>query len=70
MRICKTWSCKPFEEDILDEGYSELEAFRLAGKRIPVDANVAMLVPYRGVQSSFKYVSASDALNNKVPLKS
>ena len=59
-----------FEEDILDEGYSELEAFRLAGKRIPVDAKVAMLVPYRGVQGSFKYVSASDVLNNKVPLKS
>lgn len=59
-----------FEEDILDEGCSELEAFRLAGKRIPVDAKVAMLVPYRGVQGSFKYVSASDVLNNKVPLKS
>ena len=59
-----------FGGDSLDEGYSELEAFRLAGKRIPVDANVGMLVPYRGVQGSFNYVSASDVLNNKVPLKS
>ena len=59
-----------FGGDSLDEGYSELEAFHLAGKRIPVDANVGMLVPYRGVQGSFNYVSASDVLNNKVPLKS
>ena len=59
-----------FGEDILNEGYSELEAFHMAGKRIPVDAKVAMLVPYRGAQGSFRYVSASDVLNNKVPLKS
>ena len=59
-----------FGEDILDEGYSELEAFHLADKRIPVDDKVAMLVPYRGVQGSFRYVSASDVLNNKIPLKS
>ena len=59
-----------FAENILDEGYTELEAFRLAGKRISVDEKVAMLIPYRGVQGSFKYVSASDVLNNKVSLKS
>ena len=59
-----------FAENILGEDYTELEAFRLAGKRIPVDEKVAMLVPYRGVQGSFKYVSASDVLNNKVPFKS
>ena len=59
-----------FGEDILDEGYSELEEFRIAGKRIPVDAKVKVLVPYRGVEKSFRYVSASDVLNNKVPLKS
>jgi adenylate cyclase len=59
-----------FGEDVLDDGYSELEAFRLADKRIPVDAKVAMLVPYRGAQGSFRYVSASDVLNNNVPLAS
>ena len=59
-----------FGEDILDEGYSELEAFHVAGKRIPVDDNVGMLVPYRGAQGSFRYVSASDVLNNKVPVAS
>ena len=59
-----------FEADILDVGYSELEAFHVAGKRIPVDAKVSMLVPYRGTQGSFRYISASDVLSNKVPLKS
>ena len=59
-----------FEEYGTDEEFGGLEAFHIAGKRIPVDAEVAMLVPYRGVQGSFKYVSASDVLNNKVPLKS
>ena len=39
--------------------YAGLEAFEMAGKRIPVDAEVATLVPYRGVQGSFKYVSAT-----------
>jgi adenylate cyclase len=48
------------------EDYSGLEAFKMAGKRIPVDDEVATLVPYRGAQGSFKYVSASDVLNNKV----
>jgi adenylate cyclase len=46
--------------------YAGLEAFQIAGKRIPVDGEVATLVPYRGVQGSFKYVSATDVLNNKV----
>jgi adenylate cyclase len=48
------------------EDYAGLEAFQMAGKRIPVDGEVATLVPYRGVQGSFKYVSATDVLNNKV----
>ena len=48
------------------EDYAGLESFQLAGKRIPVDDNVATLVPYRGVQGSFQYVSATDVLNNKI----
>ena len=59
-----------FGEDILDEGYSELETFHMAGKRVPVDAKVAMLVPYRGTQGSFRYISASDVLVGKVALSS
>ncbi|TXT38792.1 MAG: adenylate cyclase [Comamonadaceae bacterium] len=45
-----------------------LESLRLGKKRIPVDADVAALVPYRGRQGSFVYVSASDVLQAKVPV--
>jgi adenylate cyclase len=43
-----------------------LESLRLGQRRIPVDADVAALVPYRGRQGSFVYVSASDVLQAKV----
>ena len=49
-----------------DEDYAGLESFQLSGKRIPVDNEVATLIPYRGVQGSFQYVSATDVLNNKI----
>lgn len=44
-----------------------LEALRVGDKRVPVDADVAALVPYRGRQGSYVYVSASDVLQAKVP---
>lgn len=50
--------------------YAGLESFNLAGKEIPVDDKVAMLIPYRGLQGSFQYVSATDVINQKVPLAS
>ena len=50
------------------KNYSGLESFKLADKRIPVDDHLATLVPYRGVQGSFQYVSASDVINKKVRL--
>ncbi len=50
-------------------GYSAIEYLQLADKRVPVDDEVATLIPYRGAQNSFQYVSASDVLNNKVPLE-
>jgi adenylate cyclase len=34
--------------------------------RIPVDHNVCVLVPYRGRKGSFRYISASDVLNDRV----
>jgi adenylate cyclase len=46
--------------------YSAIEYLQLADKHVPVDDEVATLIPYRGVQNSFKYVSATDVLNNKV----
>ena len=50
----------------VDTNYAGLEALEMVGKRIPVDAEVATLIPYRGTQGSFKYISASDVLNNKI----
>ena len=34
---------------------------------IPVDENVAALIPYRGYQRSFPYISITDVLNDRVP---
>lgn len=50
------------------KNYSGLESFKLDDKHIPVDGHLATLVPYRGVQGSFQYVSASDVLNKKIRL--
>ncbi|HQN65881.1 MAG TPA: adenylate/guanylate cyclase domain-containing protein [Methylophilus sp.] len=47
--------------------YSGLESIVLADKEMPVDDRLSALVPYRGGQGSFPYVSASDVLNQKVP---
>ena len=35
--------------------------------RIPVDENAATLIPYRGYQGSFPYISITDVLNDRVP---
>ena len=35
--------------------------------QVPVDENLAALIPYRGYARSFRYVSASDVLKDKVP---
>ena len=49
------------------QGYPPLEAVEIAGRRIPVDAQGAVLVPYRGPAGSFNYVSASDVIHGTVP---
>jgi adenylate cyclase len=48
---------------MLAEGYPPLEAVELGGKQIPIDAQGAVLVPYRGPAGSFNYISASDIIN-------
>lgn len=44
-------------------GYLGLEWLRVGAKQIPVDRKISALVPYRGRQGSFPYVSATDILN-------
>ena len=51
-------------------GYGGLEWLELdatgGGLKIPVDVDVATLVPYRGRQGSFRYISAADVLHDRV----
>ena len=53
-----------FESDVTGEQQA-LVAIDAAGLRIPVDQYGAMLVPYRGLQGSFPYVSATDVIQGK-----
>lgn len=61
----------PHYEDASDS-YAGLEWLVLptaqGDLRIPVDENVAALIPYRGPQKSFRYVSATDVLNDRLPV--
>ena len=50
-----------------DAGYAELEWLQLGNRHIPVDEHAAALIPYRGGEGSFPYVSASDVLQGRVP---
>jgi len=46
-----------------------LEWLKVGGLKIPVDEKGAVLIPYRGRQGSFPYVSAVDVLNRKIDPK-
>jgi len=46
--------------------YNGLEWIGIGQRRIPVDADVAALVPFRGPQGSFPYISATDVINESV----
>jgi len=62
----------PIVPGIADAGadYGGLEWLELPGQRdslrIPVDEDVAALIPFRGAQGSFAYVSATDVLKDRV----
>ena len=45
--------------------YSKIEWLQLGSKRIPVDDSVSALVPYRGPQGSYPYVSATDVIRGE-----
>lgn len=59
---------------ITGEGYdqsnsntdSQLEGLEIGSIHIPVDQSSTLLVPYRGRQGSFPYISATDVLNGAV----
>ena len=56
------------EDQFFTKNYPGLEWIDIGSVRIPVDVQVAALVPYRGRQGSFKYVSATDVLHGKAPI--
>lgn len=47
---------------LMMEGYPPLEAVEIGERRIPLDAQGAVLVPYRGGAGSYRYISATDVI--------
>jgi adenylate cyclase len=52
-------------EALWSRGYQGLEWLQVGPIRVPVDERVAALVPFRGKQGSFKYVSAADVVQGR-----
>lgn len=50
-----------------EDGADTVEWLKVANLRIPVDENLAAYIPYRGHQGSFRYISASDILRDRIP---
>jgi adenylate cyclase len=48
------------------DAYKHLEWLELADLKIPVDARVTALIPFRGQSGSYVYISAADVLHNRV----
>jgi adenylate cyclase len=69
LALYRTLLGMPEVKFITGEGYGEsntdshLEGLDIEGFRIPVDQSSTLLVPYRGRQGSFPYISATDVLN-------
>jgi adenylate cyclase len=60
---------KPVFEEDYDTGYPSLEKLSLEYLDIPVDKNLQAIVPYRGKERSFPYVSATDVIHGLVDKK-
>lgn len=56
---------KPFIPDG-NKGYGRIESISVGDMKIPVDSGATALIPYRGRQGSFPYVSASDVIQGRV----
>jgi len=63
----------PEDSLLASRSYTGLEWLDLATSRgilrVPVDENVASLIPYRGGQGSFPYLSAAAVLNGRLPVE-
>jgi len=74
LALFRTLLGSPPVEFIVNDDYSlnthdaRLEGIKIEGFTIPVDENGAIILPYRGKQGSFHYVSAADVLNGVTDL--
>ncbi len=57
----------PFRPLLAEAGQPVLEGFMLGDRQLPTDPHGWALVPYRGSERSFPYVSVIDVLDGKVP---
>jgi len=55
------------QDRLINKGYPGLEWLEVGPLRVPVDETVSALVPYRGPNKSFQYVSLSDVWFDRVP---
>jgi adenylate cyclase len=55
----------PLEVEPAGQGFMRLQ---IGQRSVLTDANLSVLVPYRGYQGAFPYVSATDVLNRRVPI--
>ena len=60
---------EPFLAEGNTKGYGGLERVDVGSLHIPVDENVAALIPYRGKRNSFSYVSLADVFFDRVPVE-
>ena len=49
-----------------ENGYGRIESIAVGDMKIPLDSHATALIPYRGGQRSFPYVSASDVIKGRV----
>jgi len=54
---------------VISKGYTGLEWLEVGPLKIPVDENVSALIPYRGRQGSFKYISLADVMADRLPVE-
>jgi adenylate cyclase len=54
---------------VISKGYTGLEWLEVGPLKIPVDENVSALIPYRGRQGSFKYISLADVMSDRLPVE-
>ncbi|MBY0577591.1 MAG: adenylate/guanylate cyclase domain-containing protein [Burkholderiales bacterium] len=50
-------------------GYSSVEWLEVGGQKIPLDENARSLIPYRGGEKTFHYISATDVIHGRVKAK-